>query len=101
MRPILTTLTAAAALVGVGTAAPTPASANPLVIAPLAAAAILGGTAIGGVAVGAAVTHPAVVPVPAAPAAYPSYAAAEPVVPGCYYTHARVRGAWHRVQVCD
>jgi hypothetical protein len=109
MRPILTTLTAAAAMVGVTTTAPTPASANPVVIAPLAAAAILGGTGLAGVAVGSAATRAAPaavpVPVPAAPAAYYGndgydYGAADPA-DGCYLTRARIRGVWHRVQVCD
>ncbi len=107
MRPILTTLTAAAAMVGVGMTAPAPASANPVVIAPLAAAAILGGTALGGVAVGAAATHAAPaavpVPVPAAPTAYygdegPAYDAP---AASCYFTRARIHGVLHRVQVCD
>jgi hypothetical protein len=78
MRPILTALTAATALVGVGVSGPTPASANPIVIAPLAAAAIVGGAAVGGVALGAAASHaapvaPGVVPVPASPTAYYGY----------------------------
>jgi hypothetical protein len=102
MKPILTTLTAAAAMVGVGVSAPAPASAHPLVIAPLAAAAILGGTAVAGTAVGAAASHPAAVPVPvpAAPAGYyaggPAYGAGP-----CYFTNARVNGIVRRVQVCD
>ena len=105
MRPILTTLTAAAAMVGVGATAPAPAWANPVVIAPLAAAAILGGTALTGVVVGSAATRAApaqAVPVPAAPAAYYGYGDgyASPSAGGCYFTNARVRGVWHRVQVC-
>jgi hypothetical protein len=127
MKPILTTLTAATALVGAGLSAPAPASANPIVIAPLAAAAIVGGAAVGGAALGAAATHPGPavggpVPVPAAPAAYYGYSGqvgtsygGEPVpaygatAPGhgvygtapCYFTNARIGGFWHRVQVCD
>jgi hypothetical protein len=104
MKPILTTLTAAAAMLGVGMTAPTPASANPLIIAPVAAAAILGGTALGGVAIGSAAAHSApaaVVPVPAAPSAYYAYGDGGSVAPACYYTRARVHGMWRRVQVCD
>jgi hypothetical protein len=107
MRPILTTLTAAAAMVGVTATAPTPASANPVVIAPLAAAAILGGTGLAGVAVGSAAAHSAPaavpVPVPAAPTAYDEYGGYGVAAPteGCYLTRARIRGVWHRVQVCD
>ena len=104
MKPILTTLTAAAAMVGVGMTAPTPASANPVIIAPLAAAAILGGTALTGVAVGSAAAHSAPaaavpVPVPASPTGYYGYT--DGGASGCYLTRARIHGLWHRVQVCD
>jgi hypothetical protein len=106
MKPILTTLTAAAAMVGVGMTAPTPASANPVIIAPLAAAAILGGTALTGVAVGSAAAHSAPatavpVPVPASPTAYYGYDGVAAPSGGCYITRARIHGLWHRVQVCD
>ena len=108
MNRILTGVTAAAALGGVALAMPTSASANPLIIAPVAAAAILGGTAVTGVAVGAAATHPYAYPPNTYPSGYVAPAQG-PVVavgpgtaaPGCYYTNSRIRGVWHRVQVCD
>ncbi|SDR37921.1 hypothetical protein SAMN05444161_3376 [Rhizobiales bacterium GAS191] len=106
MNRILAALTGAAALVGVA-AMPTQASANPIVLAPVAAAAILGGTAVGGTLLGTAVASNArptyVAPTPVEPAYGPVVAATPtvPVGPGCYYTRARIHGAWHRVQVCD
>ncbi|MBV9519365.1 MAG: hypothetical protein JO068_14725 [Hyphomicrobiales bacterium] len=109
MNKIITGLTAAVALGGAALVAPTSASANPLVIAPVAAAAILGGTAVAGAAVGAAVTHPYPYPAYAypngygyvAPASGPVVAAVPNPDAGCYLTNARIRGVWHRVQVCD
>jgi hypothetical protein len=109
MNRVITGLTAAVVLGGAALTAPTSASANPLIIAPVAAAAILGGTAVTGVAVGAAATHPYTYPpyaypsgyAYAAPAAGPVVAAAPVPAAGCYFTTARVHGAWHRVQVCD
>jgi len=106
MNRILTTLTAATAVVGVGAAVPSTASANPVVIAPLAAAAILGGVGLGGIVLGTAAAnanaHPAYTAAYPAPVE-PSYVATPSVTvgPGCYFTRARVAGAWHRVQVCD
>ncbi len=65
MSRAITGLTAAVAFGSAAIAAPTSASANPLIIAPVAAAAVLGGTAVTGAAVGAAATQPY---------AYPPYA---------------------------
>ncbi len=105
MNKVITGLTAAVALGGAALATPTSASANPLIIAPVAAAAILGGTAVAGAAVGAAVTHPAYAyPTGyayATPAAGPVVAEAPAPAAGCYFTTTRIRGVWHRVQVCD
>jgi hypothetical protein len=102
MTRAITGLTAAVAF-GSAIAAPTSASANPLIIAPVAAAAILGGTAVTGAAVGAAATQPYAYPpyAYAAPAAGPVVAAAPAPAAGCYFTTTRIRGVWHRVQVCD
>ena len=100
MNRAITALTAAVALGSVALAAPTSASADPLIIAPVAAAAILGGTAAAGVAVGAAATHPSGYAY-AAPAAGPVVAAVPEPAAGCYFTNSRIRGVWHRVQVCD
>jgi hypothetical protein len=101
MNKVITGLTAAIALGGATLATPTTASANPLIIAPVAAAAILGGTAVAGAAVGAAATQPYAYPPNAYAAAGPVVAAGAAPAAGCYFTTTRIRGVWHRVQVCD
>jgi hypothetical protein len=117
MNRLSTMLTATVALTGAVVAVPTQASANPLLLAPgviivhhaIAAwvAPTIAAAAIGGVALGAAATHAGgpIYPAGAAPAALPpgSPAALPPEegAPGCYFTHARIEGVWHRVQVCD
>lgn len=62
MNRLLTTVVAATAMAGVGVAAPTEASANPLIIAPALAVLLFGGVAVGGAVVGATIansSHPA------------------------------------------
>jgi len=100
MKPILKTLAAGAAVLGVAVAAPTSAQA----FVPAVAAAIAGGALLGGTVLGQA-THPAY-PYAYGPPYGPSYAEVapapmvEPVGPACYYTYARIHGLWRRVRVC-
>ncbi len=98
MRKLVTTVGAAALALGLGAAAPTPAAANPVLIAPAwLAVAIVGGLA-GGVVIGASAANAGYWGPAAAPAPTPSVYVTNP---GCYFTHASVHGVWRRVQVCD
>jgi hypothetical protein len=106
-RKALTTLSAGALVAGLSVAAPTSASANPLIIAPAAAAAWLIGGIVGGLFVGDAIAsngHPFVVaasePVPPPPPPVVAAPVDQPA-PGCYFSRARIHGMWHRVQICD
>ena len=120
MRKILATASAGALALGLAAAAPSEASANPLLLAPAALAWIIGGSIAGGVVVGsaAASAHPVVIngtptaevveqPAYVAPTAevveQPAYVAPSTVVvqQNCYWTRGRVHGIWRRVQVCD
>lgn len=97
MRSLTKTLIAAIAALGLVSAAPTQAAANP---AAVAAWWIVGAIA-GGAVVGMAATQTGIfAPAQAATPTPGVYVTNEPTT-GCYWTHARVHGAWHRVQVCD
>ena len=97
MRSLAKTLIAAIAAFGLVSAAPTQAAANPAVVAGWwIVAAIAGGAVVGVAAAQSGVFTPAKAETPT-PGVYVTN---EPTT-GCYWTHARVHGAWHRVQVCD
>lgn len=100
MNKAMTTLAAATAALGLATAAPTAAQANPLIIAPAAAAAWLIGVGAGGILVGAAVSNHGAIFQPASAGPPPALEPGQ-LAPGCYWAHARINGAMHRVQVCD
>ena len=103
MRKLVTTVGAATLALGLGAAAPTPAAANPVLIAPVWLAGTIVGSIAAGAVVGAAAAHAndgAYNPPPPGP--QPGvFVTDEPSGPGCYYTHARVHGAYQRVQVCN
>jgi hypothetical protein len=103
MRKIVTTVGAAALAIGLGASAPTPAAANPVLIAPLWLAAIVVGSVATGAMVGASAAHANdVAYAPPPPGPQPGvFVTDEPSGPGCYYTRAVVHGAYHRVQVCN
>jgi hypothetical protein len=103
MRKLVTTVGAATLAVGLGAAAPTPAAANPVLIAPAWLAAIIVGSVAGGALVGASAAHANDVAYGAPPPGpQPGvFVTDEPSGAGCYFTHARVHGAYRRVQVCD
>jgi hypothetical protein len=104
MRKIVTTVGAAALAIGLGAAAPTPAAANPVLIAPLWLAAIVVGSVATGAVVGSTAAHANDVNMAGGPPPGPQpgvYVTDPPGGPGCYFTEARVHGAMHRVQVCD
>ena len=103
MRKLVTTVGAATLALGLGAAALTPAAANPVLIAPAWLAVIIVGAGAGGALVGAAAAHANDVAYNAPPPGpQPGvFVTDEPSGPGCYYTHARVHGAYHRVQVCN
>jgi hypothetical protein len=75
-------------------------NARVVLIVSCALAIVAMGIAAAGVAVGAAATHPSGYAY-AAPAAGPVVAAVPEPAAGCYFTNSRIRGVWHRVQVCD
>lgn len=130
MRQIVLTLTAVAALVGAGISAPAPASAQAVdtgpfgvvaavITAPFAAATFLGETVmdvpVSGVYPGYRGDQPVGTsyggnPLPSFGAAAPNHGvlpndgmvrAYEATATACYFTKRRIRGAWHRVQLCD
>ena len=103
MRKIVTTVGAAALALGLGASAPTPAAANPVLIAPAWLAVIIVGSVAGGTLAGASAAHANDVAYNAPPPGpQPGvFVTDEPTASGCYYTHALVHGAYHRVQVCD
>ena len=97
MTSLAKSLIAATAALGLVSAAPTPAAANPVLLAPVALTWIIVGSVAGGVALGMAATQSGVFAPPPGPGVYVTD---EPPT-GCYWTHARVHGARRRVQVCD
>jgi hypothetical protein len=109
MNRILTSVAAATAAIGVASAVPAPASANPVIVAPAVAALILGGAVVGGVALGAAVAnnHPQgrVMVSDAQPEQTPgpvaSSAALDQPQPPCTPSRARIHGVWRNIQICD
>lgn len=104
MRKIVTSVGAAALALGLGAAAPTPAAANPVLIAPAWLAVTIVGSVAAGALVGASAAHANDVAVAGGPPPGPApsvYVTDQPSGPGCYFTHARVHGVYHRVQVCD
>jgi hypothetical protein len=124
MNRIMKGAVAATALVGVAAAAPTEASANPLIIAPALAVLLFGGVAVGGAVVGASIANsshprgrvmvsdatapgPAAGPPPPAPGQMSEGPVAGPMVADassgrpCYPTRAKLNGVWHDIEVCD
>jgi len=103
MRKIVTTVGAAALALGLGASAPTPAAANPVLIAPVWFAATIVGSIVAGAAIGASAAHANDVAYDAPPPGpQPGvFVTDEPSGPGCYYTQALVHGAYRRVQVCN
>ena len=104
MRKLVTTVGAATLALGLGAAAPTPAAANPVLIAPVWLAVTIVGSVAAGALVGATATHANDMAAAEGPPPGPQpgvFVTDEPSGPGCYYTHARVHGAYHRVQVCN
>ena len=104
MRKLVTTVGAATLALGLGAAAPTPAAANPVLIAPAWLAVTIVGSVAGGALIGASAAHANDVAAAGPPPSGPSpsvYVTDQPTGPGCYFTHAQVHGVWRRVQVCD
>ena len=104
MRKLVTTVGAATLALGLGAAAPTPAAANPVLIAPAWLAVTIVGSVAAGALVGATATHANDMAATEGPPPGPSpsvYVTDEPSGPGCYFTQARVHGVMRRVQVCD
>ncbi len=104
MRKLVTAGAAATLALGLGAAAPTPAAANPVLIAPAWLAVTIVGSVAAGALVGATAANAGYWGPAAGPPPGPSpsvYVTDEPSAAGCYFTHAQVHGAWRRVQVCD
>ena len=103
MRKLVTTVGAATLALGIGAAAPTPAAANPVLIAPMWLAVTIFGSIAAGAVIGASAAHANDVAYNAPPPGpQPGvFVTDEPTAPGCYYAQALVHGAYHRVQVCN
>jgi hypothetical protein len=103
MRKLVTTVGAATLALGLGAAAPTPAAANPVLIAPVWLAVTIVGSIAAGAVIGASAAHANDVAYNAPPSGpQPGvFVTDEPTASGCYYTQALVHGAYHRVQVCN
>ena len=103
MRKLVTTVGAATLALGLGAAAPTPAAANPVLIAPVWLAVTIVGSIAAGAVIGASTAHANDVAYNAPPPGpQPGvFVTDEPTASGCYYTQALVHGAYHRVQVCN
>jgi hypothetical protein len=98
MRKIVTTVAGASLALVLATAAPTSASANPILIAPVWFALAIGGAVAGGAVVGASAAHAN----DAGPGPTPDvYVTGPDAGTNCHFTHGMVNGVWRRVQVCD
>ncbi len=100
MSRIIKAVAASTIALGLATALPVQAEANPLIIAPAVAVLLFGGAAVGGAVLGASAAHANDVAAPT-PGTVVVTDNPPPAPANCYMTRGLVHGVWRRVQVCN